>query len=156
MPPTATAAIAAITTAANTDAAPRSSPTRLDGRDCLSDDVDPRQDRRPSADPGHDSVTVAPEFNRSPGHSQSPGGGRGGLVSAGGEPGRLTGCVHTPHLQSDRADSGGTQHQYRHHAGDGQCGLHRAEAAIVQTRVDSARLMMLVSAPTIESPVTTL
>lgn len=140
--------------AASTVAAPPSSLTRLGRRDGLSDDDDSGQNRRPAADPGDDVASVPPQFDR---------GSRGGEVSRrrgpvapGRQPGRLTRGVDALHLEGDGDDAGQAEYEHRDQAGDGQGGLHRGESAIAYTRVVSARLMMLVSAPTIESPVTTL
>ena len=79
------------------------------------------------------------------------------VVAARREAGRLPGGIDTPHLHRHRGEPGHAQHQNRHQCGDGERRLDRGGAAITgQTLVLSARLMMFVSAVTIESPVTTV
>ena len=65
--------------------------------------------------------------------------------------------IDTPHLHRQRGETSRTQHQNDDQGGDGERRLNSGRAAIVgQTLVFSARLMMLVSAATMESPVTTV
>ena len=79
------------------------------------------------------------------------------VVAARREPGRLPGGIDTPHLHRHRGEPGHAQHQNHHQRGDGERRLDGGSAAITgQTLVFSARLMMFVSAVTIESPVTTV
>ncbi len=79
------------------------------------------------------------------------------LVAARREPGRLPGGVDAPDLHRHRGEPGHAQHQNHHQRGDGERRLDGASTAITgQTLVLSARLMMFVSAVTIESPVTTV
>ena len=71
--------------------------------------------------------------------------------------GRLAGRIDTPHLHRDRGEPGHAHRQDRHQRGDRECRFDgRSTAIIAQTLVFSARLMMFVSAVTIESPVTTV
>ena len=79
------------------------------------------------------------------------------IVAARREPGRLPGGIDAPHLHRHRGEPGDAQRQNRHQRGDGEGRLDSGSAAITgQTLVLSARLMMFVSALTIESPVTTV
>jgi hypothetical protein len=79
------------------------------------------------------------------------------LVATRRKAGRFPGGVDTPDLHPRRGDPNHAQHHDRHQCGDGECRLDGGGAAITgQTFVLSARLMMLVSAVTIESPVTTV
>ena len=81
----------------------------------------------------------------------------GPVIAARREAGRFAGGVDTPHLHRHRGEPGHAQHQNHHQCGDGECCLDGGGAAITgQTLVLSARLMMFVSAVTIESPVTTV
>jgi hypothetical protein len=79
------------------------------------------------------------------------------FVAAGSQPGRLTRGVDTTHLHRHRGDTGQAQHQHHDQRGDRQCRFNGARAGTIRyTLVLSARPMMLVSAETIESPVTTV
>ncbi len=79
------------------------------------------------------------------------------VVAARREPGRLPSGVDAPHLHRHRGEPGDAQRQNRHEGGDGEGRLDGGSTAITgQTLVFSARLMMFVSALTIESPVTTV
>ncbi len=72
------------------------------------------------------------------------------------QPGRLSGRVDTPHLQAERGEPGRAEDQDRHERGDRERGLDRDGTVIApQTLVFNARVMMLDSAVTMESPVTT-
>ena len=79
------------------------------------------------------------------------------IVAARRKSGRLPCGVDTPHLHRHRGEPGKAQHQNRHQRGDAECRLDGGSPTITgQTLVFSARLMMFVSAVTIESPVTTV
>jgi hypothetical protein len=79
------------------------------------------------------------------------------VVAARRETGRLPRGIDTPHLHRDRGETGHAEHQNDHQCGDGESRLDGAGTAVAsQTLVFSARLMMFVSAVTIESPVTTV
>jgi hypothetical protein len=79
------------------------------------------------------------------------------VIAAGSETGRLTPGIDTPHLHRQRGETSRAQHQDDNQGGDGERCLDSGRAAIAgQTLVFSARLMMLVSAVTTESPVTTV
>lgn len=81
----------------------------------------------------------------------------GPVIAARRETGRLAPGIDTPHLHRQRGETSRTQHQNDDQGGDGERRLNSGRAAIVgQTLVFSARLMMLVSAATMESPVTTV
>lgn len=83
--------------------------------------------------------------------------GRRGGVTPSRQARSLSCGVETTHLRTDRGEAGHAEHQHRHQCDQGKRGFDGAGAAvIVQTLVLSARLMMPVKAPTIESPVTTL
>lgn len=79
------------------------------------------------------------------------------FVAAGRKAGRFPRGVDTPNLHRHGGKSSHTQQQNHHQSGDGERCLDGGGAAISgQTLVLSARLMMLVSAVTMESPVTTV
>lgn len=81
----------------------------------------------------------------------------GRAVTPGREPGDFPGRIDATHLQRNRRDAGRAQQENHDQCGDRERCFDRAEPGrTAQTRVVSARLMMFVSAPTIESPVTTL
>ena len=81
----------------------------------------------------------------------------GPVIAARRETGRLTPGIDTPHLHRQRGETSRTQHQNDDQGCDGERRLNSGRAAIVgQTLVFSARLMMLVNAATMESPVTTV
>ena len=72
------------------------------------------------------------------------------------QPGRFPGRVDAPHLHAERREPGRAEDQDRHERGDRERGLDGDGAVIAtQTLVLSARVMMLDSAVTMESPVTT-
>ena len=109
-------------------------------------------------DGGNQELTFATHVHACPGGCDAVSGDdRGALVAAGGQPGGLPGGIDAAHLHRHRADTGEAQHQHDDQRGDAQCGLDGAGARTSgQTLVLSARPMMLVSADTIESPVTTV
>ena len=79
------------------------------------------------------------------------------VVAARREAGCLPGGIDASHLHRHRGESGDTEHQNDDQRGDGERRLDGGSTAVTgQTLVFSARLMMLVSAVTIESPVTTV
>lgn len=143
--------------APRTVAAPDSSATRLGRRERSGRDDDAGQQRRARADPGLHEVTDAAVLHRRAwrGHRACCGIGAG-RVAAGGQSGGLPGGVDAADLGGDGSDSAEATQQHHHQCGDGQGRLDRARTGIAYTLVFSARLMMLVNAPTIESPVTTL
>ena len=110
------------------------------------------------ADPRDDEGTVATQDElRTRGAAATHRLGGGPLVTAGREPRRLTRGVDTPHLHCDRGEAADTQHQDDGQRGDGEGRLDRDTSRVgTQTLVFSALVMMLVSALTIESPVTTV
>lgn len=136
-------------------AEPRSSLTGFDGGHRFGGDGDTGQQWRFRADPGHDERTVAPQrHHRTPG--ADPFDGRGPIGAARGQSRRLPRRVDTAHLHAQRGEAGRTEHQNRHQCGDRERGLDRDRPVIgAQTLVLSARVMMLDSAVTMESPVTT-
>lgn len=147
--------------AANTVAAPVSSPARspnrFTGGDSFAADDHPGQDWCAIGNPRNDITSAVAQFHRSTGGSQATGDTDGHAVAAGGQPGDLASRVDTTHLHRQRRSTGQAEQQNADQTRDGQRGLDRAEPGITgQTLVVSARLMMLVNAPTIESPVTTL
>ena len=156
-PATATATTAVIRTAPKTVAAPYSSLTGLDRGDGFGGDEHPGSsgERPPTR-----ATTNPPSRRRSPMRPRRHGAG-GGLrrtgVAARGQSRDLAGRIDATHLHRHRGDTGQAQHDHHHQCRDRQSGLDGAEPGVTgYTLVLSARLMMLVSAPTIESPVTTL
>jgi hypothetical protein len=107
---------------------------------------------------GDDEVTVPAYLNPRPdGRDAASGVDRRAFVAARRQPGGLAGGVDTAHLHRDRGDPGQAQHQHHDQRGDRQRRLDGARAGTAgYTLVLSARPMMLVSADTMESPVTTL
>ena len=108
--------------------------------------------------PRHHESAVAPQAHRRAPRRHCAGGGlRRTGVAARGQARGLAGRIDATHLHRHRGDTGQAQHDHHHQCRDRQRGLDRAEPGVTgYTLVLSARLMMLVSAPTIESPVTTL
>lgn len=83
--------------------------------------------------------------------------GRSLVVAPSGQPGRFPCRIQTTQLRPDRGEPPGAQHRHDQQGGQGECGFDGTGADLTgQTLVFSARLMMAVSAPTIESPVTTV
>lgn len=82
---------------------------------------------------------------------------RRAVVTASGQAGGLAGRVDAAHLHRHRGDTGQAQDQHHHQGGDGQRRLNRARPGTAgYVLVLSARPMTLVSADTMESPVTTV
>ena len=161
-PPTVIAARAAIRKAPSTDAAPESSRAGFHRGDRVAFDDQPGQQRRPAGNAGDDIPAIRTQFHdRTPGRHDRRCAGRHRVASRG-KPGRFPGCIDAPDLHRQRRDTGSAQHQDHHQCGDGKRRLDRAETGFAggpdnaYTREVSARAMMLVKAPTIESPVTTL
>lgn len=78
-------------------------------------------------------------------------------MAAGSQSSDLASGVDTAHLHREGGRTGEAEQRHGDEARDGQCGFDGADATVTgQTLVVRARLMMLVSAPMIESPVTTL
>lgn len=107
---------------------------------------------------GHQQVAVAAQVDPRPRGREAGRGRRGGaFVAAGSQPGGLAGGVDTAHLHRNRGDPGQAGHQHHDERGDAQRRLDGAGAGTAgYTLVLSARPMMLVSADTMESPVTTV
>jgi hypothetical protein len=145
--------------AASTLAAPRSpvsSPGGFHRGHRLSRDREPGQQRRRGGDGRHHEAAVDPHLQARPGR-RNRAYRRRAVVSSGRQPGRFARRVDTPHLGADRRDAAKAQQQDEHQRRDGQGGLDGARPAVTgQTLVLSARVMMFVNAPTIESPVTTV
>jgi hypothetical protein len=111
-----------------------------------------RDDRR------HQEIAIPTHLDTRPhGRDAARGVERRTFVAAGSQPGRLARGVDTTHLHRHRGDTGQAQHQHHDQRGDRQCRFNGARAGTIRyTLVLSARPMMLVSAETIESPVTTV
>ena len=79
------------------------------------------------------------------------------VVTACRKTGRLPGGIDAAHLHRHRGEPCDTHHQDGDQRRDGERRLDGRTASVIdQTSVFSARLMMFVSALTIESPVTTV
>ena len=79
------------------------------------------------------------------------------VVAACSEAGRFPRGIDAPNLHRHGGEPSHTQHQNHHERGDGEGCLDGGGAVIAgQTLVLSARVMMLVNAVTMESPVTTV
>jgi hypothetical protein len=148
----------ATSTADNTVATPRSSRARLGRGDGVRFDDQAGQQPGPAGDRRNDKAAVAAQLQRRSRRPDSAGRDpRSLLVTARREPCRLSGRVDAADLHRDRGEATGAQNQHHDQRSDGQGRLDGGKAAVTgQTFVLSARLMMLVNAPTIESPVTTL
>lgn len=134
---------------------PRSSRSRLDGRDGVRRDDHPRQQPRPHGDHSDHEFAVTPQVD--PGTGWCDAVGRLGPFAAGGKPGGLAGSVDTADLHRHRDERTDTPDQNHDQRGDSECRFDGDTARFAgQTLVASARLMMLVKALTIESPVTTV
>lgn len=159
-PSTATPAVTASSTMTMPSAArladPVSSTARLGHRHGFGSDGDPRQQHRFRTDPGHQQLTLT--VHRHLGTSRTdPLRGGHAVIPAGGQPGRLPGGVDTPDLQHRGIERGQTDQQNRYQRGNRERGLDGGGTGVIaQTLVFSARVMMLDSALTMESPVTTV
>lgn len=134
------------------------SDARFDRSDGLADDRDPRQQSRSRADPRHHEAAVTAQLQHRPARPRPV---RRLRRRSRITPGRQSRClargVHAPHLHADRGESADAQHQDHRERRDGERRLHRDGTRVTrQTFVFNARVMMLVSALTIESPVTTV
>jgi hypothetical protein len=112
-------------------------------------------------DGGDDDGAVAAQLHLRPTRRDAPGHvDCRPLVTAGGQPGRFAGGIDTAHLHRHRADTGQAQDEHENQSGNPQRRFDGARAGIRgetgYALVFSARAMMLVSAETIESPVTTV
>jgi hypothetical protein len=147
-----------ITASATTVAEPRSFHTRLDRRDRIGPNRDPGQQHRTSGDNrDHQSPVLAQVQVRAGRSDVASGLRRVPVVAACREAGRFPRGVDAPNLHRQGGETSHAQHQNHDKRGDGECRLDGGGAAITgQTLVLSARLMMLVNAVTIESPVTTV
>lgn len=151
---------AATMNAASTLAAPHSSSVRLGGGDRFPHNDQAGEQYRTSANPGDDEATIAPHLQHRGLRRQRRGPTGGQRVTPGRKARHLPGGVDAPDLHRHGCDAGRTQHQNNDQRCNGQGRLDRTEpaACVVMNypRVLNARPMMLVRAPTIESPVTTL
>ncbi len=154
MKATSTAVIATAISVAE----PVSSHSRFDRRDCTRSYIDARQENRAGRDSRHDETAVPANVEAGIDGGDVAARPRSGrVVAARCEAGRLPGGIDTPHLHRHRGETRDAQRQNRHQCGDAERRLDRDSAAIIgQALVLSARLMMFVSALTIESPVTTV
>lgn len=154
--------------AAATVAEPRSRPPpsclpRLKcGNRCRSQS-EPRQEPGLRSDTRDHEISLAAHLNRRVGRPDAPSRtDRADLITPGHQPRGLTRGVDTSHLGRHRGDTADRKRENSDQRSNRQRGFDGAEPAIGQfpltdqTLVASARLMMLVSALTIESPVTTL
>jgi hypothetical protein len=148
----------AIIATASSVAEPRSWRSGFDCRDRFGHDGDPRQQRRSRGHPRDDASVTATQFQARPRRTDRACHlGGAAIVTARRKPRGLSRRVHTPDLHRHRRESRKAQHQDHDECRDGERGLDRDAARIaVQTLVFNARVMMLVSALTIESPVTTV
>ena len=107
---------------------------------------------------GHNEVAVSTDLDPRPrGRDAASGVDRQTVVAPRRQPGGFTGGVDTAHLHRHRGEPGQAQHQHHNQRGDRQRGLNGARTPTAgYTLVLSARPMMLVSADTMESPVTTV
>jgi hypothetical protein len=150
---------------ASSVAEPRSR-SRFDRCDGFSRDGDSRQQRRFRSHPGDDAAVASTYVEAGSGRADGARRlRRGAVVSPRREPRGLTRRVDAPHLHGHRGEPGKTQHQHHDQRRHRERGLDGDTARLIverctpgryQTLVFSARVMMLVSALTIESPVTTV
>jgi hypothetical protein len=156
-PPTA-AKITVIIATASSVAEPRSRRSGFDRSDAFTRDGDPRQQRRSRGDPRDDAATAATQLEPRPcrpDHAGHLGGAT--VVTSRRQPRGLARCVHAPNLHRHGREARKAQDQDHDQRRNGERRLDRDTARIVgQTLVFNARVMMLVSALTIESPVTTV
>ncbi len=157
----------AVTTTAATSAAPStaaapSSPAGLSGGDGPRGEGEresqPGKQIRAGVHGGHDERAVPCEVQARAGRRDEPHRSAGRVtIAAGGEPGGLAGGVDAADLGADDPDPGQAHHRHHDQRRDRQSSLDRSDSGIADhTAVFSARVMMFVSAPTIESPVTTV
>jgi len=148
---------AIIATATNV-AEPRSSLARLDSSDRVGADRDARQKDRMRGDGRDRQPAFLSQLKLRAARSDALRClQRGPVIAARRKTCRLTRGIDTPNLHRQRCETGRAPHQNDDQRGDRERSLNSGRAAIVgQTLVFSARLMMLVSAVTMESPVTTV
>jgi len=151
--PTTTAIIATATTVA--EPCSRSGFARSHR---LSGDEEAQRQRRLRADPRDDEVTVVAQLqDRTRRTDATRRFGRGALVTPRGESGRLPGRVNAAHLHRHRGGAPKADDEHHGQRRDGEGRLDRGPSrGSPQTLVFNAFAMMLVSAFTIESPVTTV
>jgi len=153
-----TAISTAITATATSVAEPRSPRARFDRCNRIGPDRDARQQKGVRTDRRHHGSTVIAQVNVRANRRDVVGGLHGvSFVTAGRETGSFPGGVDTPNLHQHCGKAGNAQHEDGNDSGDGERRLDGGGTAIAgQTLVLSARLMMFVSAVTMESPVTTV
>jgi hypothetical protein len=147
----------AIIATATSVAEPCSARTRLGRGDGVGCDGDTRQQRRSRCDRSDDQLALTPQLNGCPvrGNALRRNGGR--PVPTRGEAGRLTRGIDATHLHRYRGEPRHAQHEDDDQGSDREGRLNRdAPGLIGQTLVFRARVMMLVSALTMESPVMTV
>ena len=156
-PPIVNAISTAIIATAISVAEPRSFHRRLDRRHHGRPYGDARQQDRISGDGRNNEPAFPTEVELGTGRRDVLRGlCSAPVITARREAGRLPGRIDAPRLHGQGGEPGRAQHQNDHQRGDGESRLDGGGAAITgQTLVFSARLMMFVSAETIESPVTT-
>lgn len=159
-PPPVTESSTATIAAATTVAEPRSS-AGFGRHNPLRRNDHRRQQPGPHGDRGDDDGAVTAQLHLRPTGRDAPGHvDCRALVTAGRQPGCFAGGIHTAHLHRHRADTGQAQDQHGNQSRNPQRRFDGARAGIRgETRyalVFNARAMMLVSAETIESPVTTV
>lgn len=143
--------------AARTVAEPVSSPTALDQRHRDTRDDETGKNGGPSTDSGDDVVAVLPKFDSGTCRGEATADTGCLTIAPCRKPGHFTSRVDAANLQRERREAAETQHHDGKQTCDGEGAFNSAEAAVAAyTRLVRARLMMLVSAVTIESPVTTL
>ena len=146
----------AIIATATTLAEPRSS--GLDRGDRFRRDGDARQQRRACRDGCDDEVTVAAQLDGCPvGRNVSCHLRCRSVVAPRGKPGGFAGGIHTAHLHRHRGEPRHAQGEHDDQSGDRERRFDGDTPGFIgYTLVLSARVMMLVNALTIESPVITV
>jgi hypothetical protein len=150
--------MSAIIATANSVAEPRSWRPGFDRGDGFGGNRDPWQQNRSRGDPCDDAPIAAAQLDLSSGWGDRTRRVHGRpIVATGREPGSLPGRVDAPHLHRHGREARQAQHQDHHERRDRKRGLDGGATDVTaQTLVFSARVMMLVNALTIESPVTTV
>jgi hypothetical protein len=139
-------------------AEPRSARIRFGRRDCLRGDGDTRQQRRSCRNRGDNQLPVPPQLHGRPIRRNTLRcSGSRTVVTPCRKPGGLTCGVDAPHLHRHRGEARHAEDEHDDQRGDRECRLDSDAAGVIgYTLVFSARLMMLVSALTMESPVITV
>src|SRR5689334_6477835 len=139
-------------------AEPLSLRAQLPGRRRLRPNREPRHQHCVGTDRRHHEPAVISQVHMCTERGDVMGGlHRGAVVAPGRKPGGFTGGIDAPDLHPHRGEADHAQQHDRHNRRDGECRLDGGDAGITgQTLVLSARLMILVSAVTMESPVTTV